>query len=182
MWLLGFELRTFGRAVGCFTHRAISPARKPPILYPLPLPLWVCSPTHPPTHSCLPALASPYTGSSNTLRTKGRSFHWYPTRPSSATHVAGAMQELGGGGPSGWLILLLPTWGCKPPQLLQSLLQLLHWGPCAQSDGWLQASASVFVRLWQSLSGDSHIRLSSVLPGIHNSPWVWWLYTAWMPR
>jgi hypothetical protein len=28
MWLLGFELRTFGRAVGALTHRAISPAPK----------------------------------------------------------------------------------------------------------------------------------------------------------
>jgi hypothetical protein len=26
MWLLGFELRTFGRAIGAFNHGAISPA------------------------------------------------------------------------------------------------------------------------------------------------------------
>jgi hypothetical protein len=32
-------------------------------------------------------------------------------------------------------------------------------GPHAQSNSWLQASASVFVRLWQSLSGNSYIRL-----------------------
>jgi hypothetical protein len=30
-----------------------------------------------------------------------------------------------------------PPWGCKPPPLLQSFLQLLHWGPRAQSNGWL---------------------------------------------
>jgi hypothetical protein len=59
------------------------------------------------------------------------------------------------------LTLLFLPWGCKHPQLLQSLLQLLHWGPCVQSNGWLPASISVFVRLWQSLSGDSHIRLPS---------------------
>jgi hypothetical protein len=40
-----------------------------------------------------------------------------------------------------------PPWGCKAPQLLQFLLQLLHLGPHAHSNGWLQASASVFVRL-----------------------------------
>ena len=28
-----------------------------------------------------------------------------------------------------------PPWGCKPPQLLQSFIQLLHWGPCDQSNG-----------------------------------------------
>jgi hypothetical protein len=32
------------------------------------------------------------------------------------------------GGGSGLLILLLPPWDCKPPHLLQSLLQFLHWG------------------------------------------------------
>jgi hypothetical protein len=62
---------------------------------------------------------------------------------------------------SGLLTLLLTSWGCKPPQLLQSLFQLLHPGPRTQYYGWLRASSSVFVRLWQSLSGDSQIRLLS---------------------
>ena len=70
-------------------------------------------------------------------------------------------------GRSGQLTLLLPPWVCKPPQLLQSLLQLLHRGPHTQSNGWLRASASVFVRLWQSLSGDSHIRLPSASSSQH---------------
>ena len=30
--------------------------------------------------------------------------------------------------------------------------------PCAQSNGWLQASAPILVRLWLRLSGDIHIR------------------------
>jgi hypothetical protein len=80
---------------------------------------------HPSTHSCLPALAFPYTGASNFLRTKGCSFHLCPTRPSSATYAAGAM------GPSmctiwlvvqspraprgfGWLTLLLPHGAANP--------------------------------------------------------------------
>jgi hypothetical protein len=58
-------------------------------------------------------------------------------------------------------------WVCKPPQILQSLLQLLHQGPHIQSNGWLQAYASVFVRLWQRLSGDSHIRLLSASTFCH---------------
>jgi hypothetical protein len=43
----------------------------------------------------------------------------------------------GSSGGSGWLILLFFLWGCKPLQLLQFFLWLLHWGPCAQSNGWL---------------------------------------------
>jgi hypothetical protein len=39
--------------------------------------------------------------------------------------------------------------------------------PCAQSNGWLQSSASVFVRLWQSLSRDSHIRIPSARTSWH---------------
>jgi hypothetical protein len=34
-------------------------------------------------------------------------------------------------------------------------------GPCAQSNGWLKASTPLFVRHWQSLSGDSYIRFLS---------------------
>jgi hypothetical protein len=50
--------------------------------------------------------------------------------------------------------------------------------------GWKQASASVFVRHWQSLSVDSRISLcQQALPGIHNSIWVWWwLHMGWIPR
>jgi hypothetical protein len=59
---------------------------------------------------------------------------------------------------SAWLTLLFFLWDCK---LLQSFLYLLHWVPCVQSDGWLQTSASVWVRLWQRLSGDNHTRLLS---------------------
>ena len=126
---------------------------------------------HLPTHSHLPALAFPYIGSSNTLRLKGFSSHRCPIRSSSATFAASAM------GPFvcivGWWSSCreLPPRGCKPPQLLQSLLQLLHQ---SQSDDWLQASTSVFVRLWQSFSGDSYIRLlSAYTSGTHNFVCVW---------
>ena len=46
-------------------------------------------------------------------------------------------RSLGVGRNSGPLTLLLPPWGCKALQLLQSLPQLLHRGPCTQSNGWL---------------------------------------------
>jgi hypothetical protein len=42
-------------------------------------------------------------------------------------------------------IVVLPM-DCKLLQLLQSFPYLLHWGPCAQSNSWLQASTSIFVR------------------------------------
>jgi hypothetical protein len=40
-------------------------------------------------------------------------------------------------------------------------------GPHEQLNGWLQASTSVFVRLWQRLSGDSYIRLLSACTSWH---------------
>jgi hypothetical protein len=43
---------------------------------------------------------------------------------------------------SGWLILLLFPWGWKILHLFQNFL---HWGACAQSNGWLWESISVFV-------------------------------------
>ena len=46
---------------------------------------------HPLTHSHLPSLAFSYTGASSLHRTKSLSSHSCPTRPSSATYVAGAM-------------------------------------------------------------------------------------------
>jgi hypothetical protein len=67
----------------------------------------------------------------------------------------------GGGGSSGCLTLLFFLWGCKPLQHLKSFPSLFHWSFPAQFYGWLQESASVLVRLWQSLSGDSCIRLLS---------------------
>jgi len=44
-----------------------------------------------PPYSCLPILAFSYTGASSLHRTKGLSFHWCPTRPSSAAYVDRAM-------------------------------------------------------------------------------------------
>jgi hypothetical protein len=142
-----------------------SPLQNPPI--PSPLPLLLPSPTHllPPPHPRIP-------------------LHWgiklsqdqgllFPLMPDKAIlcYICGWSHEslhvyslVGGLVPgrsrvSGWLILLFFLWGCKLLQLLHSFLELLHWGPCAQSNGWLQASTSVFVKLWQSLPGNSYIRL-----------------------
>jgi hypothetical protein len=61
-------------------------------------------------------------------------------------------------------------------------LWLHHWEPCAPSNGWQWTSTSVFARHWQSLTGDSYIRLLSVgscryLP----SDWVWVLLMGWIP-
>jgi hypothetical protein len=139
----------------------------------LPLPPRECSPTHPPTHppthSSPSTLAFPYTGPLSLHRTKGYPFHWCLIKPSSVTYAAGAMGPSmctpwfggsvpGSSGDSGWLMLSFFLWGCKPLQLLQSFPQILHWGPCDQSDVRLQASTSAYKRLWHSLSGDIYIR------------------------
>jgi hypothetical protein len=47
--------------------------------------------SHQPTHFCLPVLAFPYTGALGLHRTEGLFSHWCPTRPSSATYLAGVM-------------------------------------------------------------------------------------------
>jgi len=52
------------------------PVHKLPIPSPIPLLLWGCSPTHPPTHSRLSTLIFPYNGASRLGRNKGFSSHW----------------------------------------------------------------------------------------------------------
>jgi hypothetical protein len=65
----------------------VSPAQTPYSIPPPPAFMRVF--TNPPTQSCYPTLAFPYTGASCIHRTKGLSSHWCPTRQSSATYVAG---------------------------------------------------------------------------------------------
>ena len=125
---------------------------------------------HLPTHSLLPALAFPYTGALSLHRTS--SFHidvqqghpllhmrlkpWVPPcvlyswwfSPCELWRV--------------WLVyIIVHPVCCKPLQLLQSfLLTPALETPCSVQ--WLaRRSTSEFVRLWQSLSGDSYIRLLS---------------------
>jgi hypothetical protein len=67
-----------------------------------------------------------------------------------------------------WLvnIVVLPM-GLQIPSAPSVLSLIPPWGPHAQSNSWLQTSTSVFVRVWQSLSGDSHIRLLSTRTSWH---------------
>ena len=75
-----------------FTFQMLSPFPVSPPEYPLPfsflLHLWGC---FLPTHSHVTALAFSYTRESSLYWTKGFSFHWCPTRPSTATQAAGAI-------------------------------------------------------------------------------------------
>ena len=77
-----------------FTCQMLSPFQvfPPEILYPIPpLPASMRVLPQPPTYSPPSALAFPYTGASNPHRSKGYSFHWGTTRPTSTMHVAWAM-------------------------------------------------------------------------------------------
>jgi hypothetical protein len=98
----------------------VSP-QKPPMPSPSPASKKVL--LYPPTHSHILILPFPYTG------------------VSSATYAARAMctpWEL-------WWVWLVDILGL--PMGLQSPLPLLvFWGPCAQSNGWLQAFTTVFLR------------------------------------
>ena len=113
---------------------------------------------HPSTHSCLPALAFPYIGAFIEHSQDQRPL--LPTEGHPLLHMwlelhvyslVGGLVPAG----SGWLIVLFFLWGCKP----FSSLGPFSSSSIALSNGWLCASTSVFVRLWQSLSGDSSNRL-----------------------
>jgi hypothetical protein len=106
------------------------PSPKYPIPFSLPLLLWGCSPTHPPTHPLLP----PH---------PGIPLHWgiepsqdqepllplmsdnvilcYICRWSHVYSLVGGLAP-GSSGGSGWLLLLFFLWGCKLFQFLQSFL------------------------------------------------------------
>jgi hypothetical protein len=143
------------------------PLWKPPITSLLPLLLWGCSPPSipisPPWHS--PTLGHwVFTGLRASPPTDDQQGH-----PLLHMQLEPWVGSLVPGSSAGfcWWILLFFLWGSKPLQLLQSFFQLLHWGPLAQSNGWLRASISVFVWLWQTLSGDSYIRLLSASTSWH---------------
>jgi hypothetical protein len=119
-----------------------SPLWKPPIPSPSSC-LYEGAP--PSTHSCLSTPAFPYTRASNPSSPRAapptdvqqghpllhiQSEPWVPPCVLFSWWFS-SWSSWG----SGWLTLLFPTWGCKPPQLLQSLLQLLHREPCTQSNG-----------------------------------------------
>jgi hypothetical protein len=96
------------------------------------------------------------------------------TRPSSATYAARAictpllMALL-----MGALMALAGLYGCSSHGIANPFNSFSPFSnspirdPCVQSNGWLRASTSVFVRLWQGLSGDSLIRLLSACTSWH---------------
>ena len=139
-----------------------SPQQKHSIPSPPPLPLWGCSPIHPPWHS--PTLGH--------LTTSGRRAapptdiqKGHPL-PQYAAWVKGPSMCIL------WLLVQSPgaprslaSWHCCSPH--GNANPLSSFSPSSNSStgdpelSSTQASASVFVRLWQSLSGNSHIRLPS---------------------
>ena len=150
-----------------FSSFQVSPLETP---YPIPAP-WLYEGAPPPTHSHPPALAFPYTGALNTLMSKGPSSHWCLTKPSTATYV---VSTIGHSMCTLWLVVQFQLWlnldGWQYFSLQWTAKLLSFFSPFfnssirdtrAQVNGWLWASSSVFVRLWQRLSGDSHIRFLS---------------------
>lgn len=75
-----------------FTFQMLSPFQISPSETPYPTPSFCFyKGAPPPIHSYFPGLAFPYTGASSLQGTKDLFSYWCPTRPSSATHVAGPM-------------------------------------------------------------------------------------------
>ena len=137
-----------------------------PIPFLLSLLLWGCSLTQTPTNSCLPTLASTYTGTSSLPRTKA-----YPPTDARQDHPLLHMQletwvapcEIFGWWFSPWeLCGGLVVWYCCSSYGIENPLSSFSpffnssIGDPVQSDLWLQASPSI--RLWQSISGSYYIR------------------------
>jgi hypothetical protein len=81
------------------------------------------------------------------------------------------------------LTLLLPLWGYKPPQFLQSLFHLSHRGPhlspmvgCEHPPLYLSDSGGASQET--SISGSCQ----HALLGIHNSVYAWWTVYCMDPQ
>jgi hypothetical protein len=142
---------------------------EPPIPSSCPLLLCGCSPTH-----LLPA--SPPTpdppqdqGPPLCLMSDEAILCYICSWSHGSLHVYSLVGGLlpGSSGGSGWLIFF--SYGVANPfsSFSPSPNSSIGSDPCAQSDGWLQTSASVLVRLWQSLSGDSYTMLLSASNSWH---------------
>ena len=158
-----------------FSSFQVSPLETP---YPIPAP-WLYEGAPPPTHSHPSSLAFPYTRALNILRHMDLSSHWCPTMPSSATYVARVMGHSmcilwlmvrSPGAPGVWPVdTIAPSKGLQTP----SAPSVPSTTPLSE----ILSSVSVFVKLWQSISGDSHTGFyQQALPHIQNSVQVWWLY------
>ena len=125
----------------------------------------------PPTHSCLPAMPFLYTGALSTSGPRASPtdvqqghplLHmllepWVP--PCVLFGWLFSPRELW----EVWLVdIVVLSMGLQTPSVPSFLSLTPPLGSYAQCKGWLLASASVLVRVWQSLSGDSYISLLSV--------------------
>jgi hypothetical protein len=139
---------------------------------PHPLPLWECSPL---PSSCLGILLH---WGIEPLSPKGCSSHWCPTRPSSAIYAARAMGPsmctvppclIGGTVPGsppprrgGWPVdNFAPLMGLQIPSAPSVPSVTLPLGTPKLNPVVGCKLPPLFVSLWQSLSGDTHIRLLS---------------------
>ena len=138
----------------------------PEILYPLPIPLLPNPPTQVswPRHSSILGhrIFERPRASSNTDGQLGHPLLHIQLEPQVPPCVFFdwwfSSKELWGY----WLVHIgVPSMGLQSLSCPWVFLWLLHWGPYALSNGWLWASTSVFARHWQSLTGDSYIRLLS---------------------
>ena len=156
--------------VSLFTFQMFSPFQNPPIPFPPPPALWECSPTHPllssrsgiPLHwgiKCSQAQGPLFPLMSN----KAILCHICCWNYGSATLVGDPDP-----GSSTLCVGVWPIDTVAPPMRLQTLSAPVVLSPTAPSGTlnsvqWLAASIRLlcFVRLWQSLSGDSYLRLLS---------------------
>ena len=135
------------------------------------LPLWGCSPSHPPTPTSLP-LHSPTLGIERSqdkrhLLLMPDCYIHGQSHGSLHVHflVCGPVPRSNGG--PGKLTLLLSPTGLQSPSAPSVPLPISPSGILCSVQWLALTSTSVFVRLWKSLSGDSHIRLPSASTSQH---------------
>jgi hypothetical protein len=158
-----------------YLHFKCFPLSKSPLRYPLSHPSSSClyNSAHPPTH-IFPHWHSPTLG------------HQTPSGPrASLSTIVQQGHPLSNMHPEPWVpsCVFVGWWSsdwepCEvwPVDTVALSIGLISfspfsnisiWEPHTHSNGWLPEMTSVFVRLWQSLSGDSHIRLPSASTSWH---------------
>ena len=140
----------------------------------------ICSPcpAPQPTHSCFLTLTFPCTGAYNLQKTKGLSFHWWPSSPSSATFAA---RDTSSG--------LVSSYCCSSYRIADPFSSLGLFSSCFTGDpvlslivGWEHPPLYLSDNGGASQKTAITSSYQQALAGIHKSFWVWWLYMGWIPR
>ena len=174
-----------------FTFQTFLPFQVSPSETPIPclllLSLWECSSTHSPTPVFLP-WHSPTLGHQTPSGSRasppidvqqGHCLSHMRPEPWVSPCISFGWWSSPGSSSEAWLVdtFALPTGLLNPFSSFIPFSNSSTRDTCTQSNRWLWASPSVFVRLWHSLAGEAVSGFyPQALPGIHNRVRVWWFW------